>query len=194
MYTILTCQLYVNKAETIKPRPSICGGVRVPRALPGTGALPSWNRRPPGGQGVEEGGQGHNIYLPWRPEESRYSIPSSLLLRDCSRRENTHLLTHLFTRVRLSVLWTYYVPGTAQRSQGPQVTRAAQLSETPDPSRRQDPTADTRSSFGGSQTGGNLPDGSDGKESACQCGRPGFPPGGDGPKEEGMATHSSILA
>ena len=104
------------------------------------------------------------------------------------------MLTHSFTRVRLSVLWTYYVPGTAQRSQGPQVTRAAQLSETPDPSRRQDPAADTCSSFGGSQTGGNLPDGSDGQESACRCGRPGFPPGGEGPKEEGLATHSSILA
>ena len=57
----------------------------------------------------------------------------------------------------------------------PSALRAAQLSETPDPSRRQDPTAGTRSSFGGSQEGGNLPGGSDGEESACRWGRPGFP-------------------
>ena len=43
--------------------------------------------------------------------------------------------------------------------------------------------------------GRGFPVGSDGKESACYCGRPGFDPwGGEDPLEKGMATHSRILA
>ena len=40
-----------------------------------------------------------------------------------------------------------------------------------------------------------FPSGSDGKESTCDAGRPGFDPWvGKIPLEEGVATHSSILA
>ena len=40
-----------------------------------------------------------------------------------------------------------------------------------------------------------FPSGSDGKESTCNAGRPGFDPWvGKIPLKEGMATHSSILA
>ena len=45
------------------------------------------------------------------------------------------------------------------------------------------------------QNDGGLPDGSDGKESACSATDPGSIPGsGRFPLEKGMATHSSILA
>ena len=43
-----------NKAETVKPRPSSRGGVRVPRAFPGTGAL----------RGRGCGGAGSGSHLP----------------------------------------------------------------------------------------------------------------------------------
>ena len=39
-----------------------------------------------------------------------------------------------------------------------------------------------------------FPGGSDGKESACKAGDPGLIPGSGRSPEEGMATHSSILA
>ena len=39
-----------------------------------------------------------------------------------------------------------------------------------------------------------TPGGSDGKESACKAGDPGVIPGLENPLEEGLATHSSILA
>ena len=39
-----------------------------------------------------------------------------------------------------------------------------------------------------------FPDGSDGKESACNAGDSSSLPGQEDPLEEGMATHSSILA
>ena len=39
-----------------------------------------------------------------------------------------------------------------------------------------------------------FPGGSDGKESACNVGDLGSIPGWEDPLEEGMATHSSILA
>ena len=39
-----------------------------------------------------------------------------------------------------------------------------------------------------------FPDGSVGKESACNAGGLGSVPGWEDPLEEGMATHSSILA
>ena len=39
-----------------------------------------------------------------------------------------------------------------------------------------------------------FPHGSDGKESACNAGDLGLIPGGEGPLEEAMATHSSIFA
>ena len=39
-----------------------------------------------------------------------------------------------------------------------------------------------------------FPGGSDGKESACKAGDPGSIPGSGRSPEEGMATHSSILA
>ena len=39
-----------------------------------------------------------------------------------------------------------------------------------------------------------FPGGSDGKESACNVGDLGSIPGWDDPLEEGMATHSSLLA
>ena len=39
-----------------------------------------------------------------------------------------------------------------------------------------------------------FPDGSDGKESACNAGYLRSLPGQEDPLEEGMATHSSILA
>ena len=38
-----------------------------------------------------------------------------------------------------------------------------------------------------------FPGGSDGEESACSAGDPGSIPGREGPLEEGMATHCSIL-
>ena len=40
----------------------------------------------------------------------------------------------------------------------------------------------------------SSPGGSDGKESACSAGDPGWIPGGEDPLEKEMATHSSILA
>ena len=40
----------------------------------------------------------------------------------------------------------------------------------------------------------DFPGGSDGKESACNAGDPGLVPGLEDPLEEGMATHSSVLA
>ena len=39
-----------------------------------------------------------------------------------------------------------------------------------------------------------FPDGSDNKESACNAGDSSLLPGQEDPLEEGMATHSSILA
>ena len=39
-----------------------------------------------------------------------------------------------------------------------------------------------------------FPDGSDGKESACDVGDPGLIPGQEDPLEKEMATHSNILA
>ena len=39
-----------------------------------------------------------------------------------------------------------------------------------------------------------FPGGSDGEEFACNAGDPGSTPRSDGPLEEGMATHSSIIA
>ena len=39
-----------------------------------------------------------------------------------------------------------------------------------------------------------FPGGSDGKDSACNAGDPGWIPGGEDPLEKEMATHSSILA
>ena len=39
-----------------------------------------------------------------------------------------------------------------------------------------------------------FPDGSENKESACNAGDPGLIPGQEDPLENGMATHSSILA
>ena len=39
-----------------------------------------------------------------------------------------------------------------------------------------------------------FPDGSNGKESACDAGDLGSNPGSEDPLEKGMATHSSILA
>ena len=41
---------------------------------------------------------------------------------------------------------------------------------------------------------GVFPDGSNGKQSACNAGDLGLIPCGEDPLEEGMATHSSILA
>ena len=43
-------------------------------------------------------------------------------------------------------------------------------------------------------TNGGFPDGSDGKEPACNVGDPGLIPGLGRPLDKGMATHSSILA
>ena len=40
----------------------------------------------------------------------------------------------------------------------------------------------------------DFPGGSDGKESVCNAGDLGSIPGSEDPLEEGMATHSSILA
>ena len=40
----------------------------------------------------------------------------------------------------------------------------------------------------------DFPGGSDGKESACIAGDPGLISGLEDPLEEGMATHSSVLA
>ena len=45
-----------------------------------------------------------------------------------------------------------------------------------------------------SRTDMGFPGGSDGKESACKAGDPGLIPGSGRSPEEGMATHSSILA
>ena len=42
--------------------------------------------------------------------------------------------------------------------------------------------------------GGGFPDGSDGKNSACNAGGLGSIPGREDPLEQGMATHSIILA
>jgi len=41
---------------------------------------------------------------------------------------------------------------------------------------------------------GGFPDGSEGKESACNVGDPSSTPGGEEPLEKGMRAHSSILA
>ena len=41
---------------------------------------------------------------------------------------------------------------------------------------------------------GGFPSGSDSKKSACSAGDLGSIPGLEGPQEEGMVTHSSILA
>ena len=41
---------------------------------------------------------------------------------------------------------------------------------------------------------GGLPDGSDGKEYACNVGDLGLIPGSEDPLEKEMATHSSVLA
>ena len=40
----------------------------------------------------------------------------------------------------------------------------------------------------------NFPDGSEGKESACNAGEPGSIPGSNDPLKKEMTTHSSILA
>ena len=47
---------------------------------------------------------------------------------------------------------------------------------------------------GGTHLSAGFPGGSDGKESACNAGDPVRSPGPEDPLEEGMATHSSILA
>ena len=130
---------------------------------------------------MEERGQGHNS-LPWRPEESRSSVPSSLLLRDW--------LTRAFTRGRPSVLRACHVPGAAQRAQGPRVTRQRNSQRPPSPAEGRTTLLVRRKS----DAGGDFLGAQTVKSSPASAADPGSPGRGGGSPGAGMATRSSILA
>ena len=157
-----------NKAQALQPWWSTCA------------ACLSWNRRP---RGRGCGGAGSGSQLPpveaGRIQKLRpfQSAPARL----------AHPCVHPRQAVGPAGL---PCAGRRPARSGPPGHQAAQLSETPEPSRRQDDAARPEEV----RRGRGLPGGADRKEPACQCRRPGVPWGGGGSPGAGMATRSSILA
>ena len=138
-----------NKAQALQPWWSTCA------------ACLSWNRRP---RGRGCGGAGSGSQLPpveaGRIQKLRpfQSAPARL----------AHPCVHPRQAVGPAGL---PCAGRRPARSGPPGHQAAQLSETPEPSRRQDDAARPEEV----RRGRGLPGGADRKEPACQCRRPGVP-------------------